>query len=79
MAARERGWRLILPALGLFLLVVTAAMVALVAKMMGGFAVDNFGWAVLTAIIVSVVSWSGNAFVGPRGRFEMFVAGKRKP
>lgn len=65
--------------LGLFLLVVNAAMVGLVAKMLGGFAVDNFFWALLTALIVSIVSWSGNAFIGPRGRFEMFVGGRRQP
>ena len=63
--------------LGLFLLVVNAAMVGLVAKMMGGFAVDNFWWAMLTAVIVAIVSWSGNAFIGPRGRFERFVGGRR--
>jgi hypothetical protein len=33
----------------------------------------------LTAVIVSIVSWCGNAFIGPRGRFEMFVVGRRKP
>jgi putative membrane protein len=64
--------------LGLFLLVVNAAMVGLVAKMLNGFAVDGFWWALLTALIVSLVSWAGNAFVGPRGRLEMFTV-RRKP
>ena len=64
--------------LGLFLLVVNALMVALVAKMLGGFSVDSFWWALATAIIVSIVSWSGNAFIGPRGRFERFVSGRPK-
>jgi putative membrane protein len=63
--------------LGLFLLVVNALMVLLVGRMMHGFAVDNLGWAMLTAIIVTVVGWSANAFVGPRGRFELFVGGRR--
>ncbi len=64
--------------LGLFLLVVNALMVLLVSKMMHGFGVDGFGSAMLTAIIVTVVGWGGNAFVGPRGRFEMFTGGRRQ-
>jgi len=64
--------------LGLFLLVVNALMVLLVSHMMHGFGVDGFGWAMLTAIIVTVVGWGGNAFVGPRGRFEMWAGGRRR-
>lgn len=63
--------------LGLFLLVINAAMVWLVSRMMNGFAVDGFLWAVVTAVIVSIVSWSANAFIGPRGRFEKFAGGRR--
>lgn len=63
--------------LGLFLLVINALMVSLVGKMMGGFSVDGFGSAVLTAIIVSVVSWCANAFIGPRGNFERFAGGRK--
>lgn len=58
--------------LGLFLLVVNALMVLLVSKLMHGFTVDGFWWAMVTAIIVTIVGWAGNMFVGPRGRFEMF-------
>jgi len=64
--------------LGLFLLVVNALMVLLVSRMMHGFGVDGFGSAMLTAIILTIVGWGGNAFVGPRGRFEMFVGGRRQ-
>lgn len=64
--------------LGLFLLVVNALMVLLVSKMMHGFGVDGFGAAMLTAIIVTIVGWCGNAFIGPRGRYEMFVGGGRR-
>jgi putative membrane protein len=63
--------------LGLFLLVINALMVLLVGKIMGGFSVDGFTAAVLTAIIVSVVSWSANAFIGPRGTFEKFAGGRK--
>jgi putative membrane protein len=47
--------------LGLFLLVINAAMVALVARLMPGMHVASFGDALLTAVIVSLVSWVGNA------------------
>ena len=62
--------------LGLFLLVVNALMVLLVSKMMHGFSVDNIGWAMLTAIIVTLVGWGANAFIGPRG-FERYTGGRR--
>jgi len=64
--------------LGLFLLVINALMVLLVGKLMGGFAVDGFFPALLTAIIVSIVSWSANAFIGSRGRYERFSGGRGK-
>lgn len=63
--------------LGLFLLVINALMVLLVGKLMGGFSVDGFFAAMLTAIIVSVVSWTANAFIGSHGRFERFSAGRK--
>ncbi len=62
--------------LGLFILVVNAAMVGLVARMMGGFAVGGFAGALPTAIIVSIVSWFANAFIGKSGRVEKFAGGK---
>lgn len=62
--------------LGLFLLVVNALMVLLVSKMMHGFSVDSLWWAMLTAIIVTIVGWGANAFVGPRG-FERYTSGRR--
>lgn len=62
--------------LGLFLLVVNALMVLLVSKMMHGFTVDSFWWAMVTAIIVTIVGWAANAFIGPRGRIERFTSGR---
>ncbi len=58
--------------LGFFILVINAAMVGLVAKLLHGFSVDGFWWAVATAIIVSIVSWCANSFVGGTGRLERF-------
>ena len=53
--------------LGLFLFILNAAMVALVAWMVPGFHVDNFKAALLTAIIVWIVGWIGSWFIGKRG------------
>jgi putative membrane protein len=62
--------------LGLFLLVVNGLMVLLVSKLMKGFSVDSIWWAMLTAIVVTIVGWAANAFIGPHGRFERFTGGK---
>ena len=57
--------------LGLFLLVVNAAMLGLVALMLRGFHIDGFWTAVGGSLIVSVVSWVGSWFIGPKGRVEI--------
>jgi len=57
--------------LGLFLLVVNAAMLGLVALMLPGFHIDGFWTAVGGSLIVSVVSWVGSWFIGPKGRVEV--------
>ena len=59
--------------LGLFLLLINAFMVALVAALLDGFVLHGFGAAFLTAIVVSVTSWIASAFIGPSGRFEVIV------
>jgi putative membrane protein len=46
--------------LGLFLLVVNAAMIGLVAFLLQGFRVDGLGSGVLAAIITGLVSWAGS-------------------
>ena len=57
--------------LGLFLLVINAAMLGLVALMLPGFHIAGFWTAVGGAIIVSIVSWIGSWFIGSRGRVEI--------
>ena len=57
--------------LGLFLLVVNAAMLGLVALMLPGFQIAGFWTAVGGALIVSLVSWVGSWFIGSRGRVEV--------
>ena len=52
--------------LGLFLLVINAAMVGLVAWLMPGMQIDGFVAALATAIIVSLVGWVGAVLAGGR-------------
>lgn len=63
--------------LGLFLLVVNAAMLALVAWVFDGFTVAGFWPAVFGALVVSVTGWLASWFIGPRGRVEVIYA--RRP
>jgi putative membrane protein len=58
--------------LGLFLLVLNALMVSLVAWMLPGFHVGGFRGAFLTAIIVWLTGWIGSWFIGQRG-FERYA------
>jgi putative membrane protein len=57
--------------LGLFLLVVNAAMLGLVALMLPGFRIAGFWTAVGGSLIVSIVSWIASWFIGSRGRVEI--------
>ena len=63
--------------LGLFLLVINAAMLALVAWMLPGLAVTGFFSALFGSILISIVSWLASWFIGPRGRYEVLVV--RRP
>lgn len=56
----------ILLTLGLFLLVVNAAMFALTAALTDRLAVEGFVAAVLAGLVVSVVSWVGETVLGVR-------------
>ena len=64
--------------LGLFLLVVNAAMFGLVAWLLDGFAVSGFFAALFGWLIVSFVSWLASSFFGPRGRYEVIVVERRR-
>jgi putative membrane protein len=59
--------------LGLFLLVVNAAMLGLVASLLDGFALAGFGAAVVGSLVVSLTGWLASSYVGPRGRFEVLI------
>ncbi len=63
--------------LGLFTLVVNAFMLKLVAWLVPGFALETFGAALLGALLISLVSWAVNLFVGGDGKF-VFIKTVRK-
>lgn len=50
--------------LGLFLLVVNAAMIGLVAWLLDGLAVDGLWAGVLAAVVTGIVSWVGQVLLG---------------
>jgi len=54
--------------LGLFLLVINAAMLGLVAAFLPGMGINGFWPAFWAAIIVSIVSWIGSVIFKPNGR-----------
>lgn len=60
--------------LGLFLWVINAAMLGLVAAMMDGFAISGFFSALLASLVVSLVSWMASWYVGPTGQIEIITA-----
>lgn len=59
--------------LGLFLLVVNAAMLGLVAALLDGFVLRGFFSALLGSIVVSITSWMASWYIGPSGRVEVIV------
>ena len=63
--------------LGLFLLVLNAAMFALVAAMLDSFIVAGFWSALFGAIMVSITSTIASWYIGPDGRIEVIVVTRR--
>jgi putative membrane protein len=51
--------------LGLFILVINGLMFWLAAKFLDGFAVTSFGWAIVAALVYSVISWAVSALLKP--------------
>jgi putative membrane protein len=63
--------------LGLFLLVLNAAMFGLVAAMLDNFVVAGFWSALFGAIIVSVTSTIASWYIGADGRIDVIVVTRR--
>jgi putative membrane protein len=62
--------------LGLFLLVVNAAMLGLVALLLDGFSIAGFWTAVGASVVVSLTSWVASGLIGGKGRVEVMVIRK---
>jgi putative membrane protein len=52
--------------LGLFLLILNAIMLELTAALVPGFSIDGFGWAIVGALLLSIVSLVTNRIGAPR-------------
>lgn len=59
--------------LGLFILVLNAAMFGLVAALLDQFAVSGFFAALFGALIVGLTSTVASWFIGPKGKIELLV------
>jgi putative membrane protein len=55
--------------LGLFTLVINAALLKLVSDLVPGFVIESFGAAFLGALVISLTSWVLNLFVNGDGTF----------
>lgn len=60
--------------LGLFLWVINAMMLGLVAALLDGFTLRGFGSALLGALVISLTGWIASWYIGPSGRFEVMIA-----
>lgn len=58
--------------LGLFLLVVNAGMLGLVALFLPGFRIDGFWAALWAALLVSITGWIGSALIGSNAKVEIY-------
>ena len=63
--------------LGLFLLVVNAAMLGLVAALLDGFALSGFWSALFGSILISIFSALASNFIGPSGRYDVLIVQRR--
>ncbi|MEE8157113.1 MAG: phage holin family protein [Gammaproteobacteria bacterium] len=59
--------------LGVFIVIINAAMLGLVASLLDGFVLSGFLAAVFGSIIVGITSWIAAMYIGPNGRVEILV------
>jgi putative membrane protein len=67
---------LTLLSLGLFLLVINAAMLGLVAWLLDGFRISSFWTALTTSMVVSLTSWAASGLMSDNGKLQV-ITGKR--
>ena len=65
--------------LGLFLLVINAALLGIVAWCIDDFTLDGFTAALFGAIIVSLTSMVASWYIGTTGRYEVIVVRREQP
>jgi len=63
--------------LGLFLLVINAGMVGLVAALLTGLTIDTFWTALGTSVVVGLTSWVASGLIGGQGRVEVYHSRKK--
>jgi putative membrane protein len=64
--------------LGLFLLVINAAMLGLAAAFLAGFHIAGFWAALFGSIIVSITGWIASWFIGPHGKVDIVVVRRQQ-
>ena len=64
--------------LGLFLLIINAAMFGLVAAFLDGFSVSGFFSALFGWLIVSFTGTMASWFIGPEGRYNILIIERRR-
>ena len=64
--------------LGLFLLIINAAMFGMVAALLEGFRVSGFFAALFGWLIVSLTSTVASWFIGPNGRYQILIIEQRR-
>lgn len=67
---------LTLLSLGLFLLIINAGMLALVAALLSGFTINSFWTALGGSLIVSITSWLASGMIANSGRVEVITMKK---
>ena len=63
--------------LGFFTLVINAALLELVADLVPGFSIGSFGAAFFGALLISIISWLLNLFVGGDGKVVFIKRAKK--
>ena len=65
--------------LGLFLLVINAAMLGLVALLLSGFQISGFWTALGGSLIVSITGWLASGLIGNNGKVEVMTQAEADP
>lgn len=65
--------------LGLFLLVINAALLGFVAWLFDDFSISGFWAALFGSLVISLTSGLGSLFIGSRGRVEVNLMQQRQP